>query len=1146
MTNLSFSRLATAYAIAFALVLPMAAQTPGTGAIKGSVYDPAGLPMANVPVRVVNEATKAARIVDTASDGLFTATLLTPGSYSVTVVQPGLEQKGSHSVLVSVGETSALRVNLSLASTGLTVEVNGDTEVVQAQSATLGRTVNDRAIQSLPLANRNFTQILSLSPGVVVALPDATALGRGSQDVTTVGNKTTANNIQFNGIDANNLAQNSASNASQEVGIAVPAPDTIQEFKVQTANYDASYGRGTGANVDLISKAGSGQFHGSLWEFVRNDIFNANLFFLKADGNQPRPELKQNQFGGALGGPILRDKLFFFGAYQGLRSRNGVGGALTTFLPALGTDRSAATLGAEFCGSGPTFAGGTQLACDGSNINPVALNLLNLKLANGRFVVPVPQKLLPVVAGQTPVGQSTFAVPATYNEDQYTANLDEAITPKDQLVARFFYSRAPTIQAFAPNAANVPGWSNSELDQNAMLVLGYTHVFNANFVNLARFGYTNFSGNSTVVEPISANDIGTESPQGTSAPTDPVPSFIVSGLFAVGDGGTPFLEGLTNSFIWQDTASMTHGRHSLSAGVEVKRYQVMVNSPFVSSGVAETLTLNDFLIGQNAAQNGSPDGMSNIFLTAASSGIFRKDQRYNDFAGFAKDDFRLNSRAALFVGLRYEIFGSPTEAHQRFASFDPSIASSSVPAGGSLSGFLVPHNFPGSLPDGVTRTNRDGFWPNNYADVSPRVGFAIRLSDTPTVLLRGGYGIYFDRLSAGLIENLVGQSPFALDQTLFFAQTAGSSEQQPFSPTLPATSSYPSFIPRFPGGAQTISSVDPNITDPYTHEFNLNIQTALGRDYLLEIGYVGTRSLHIPGGVEFNQALLASPQNPINGETTNTAANITNRLPFAGVATGSLIYQTRFLSNYNSLQASLTKRLRHDLQFLASYTWSKNLDQTSGTNGSPVYEEWLLSNNQNNPRQAYGPTDFDRKHRAVLSLVYQVPFYAGYTHATAHVFNGWEISTIAVAQSGSPLTITDSSAGGVYGNFENRAEAPASNPLKSGSIYSRVQSGYLNGAAFPSAPIAPFGLSSADTDFGDSRTGFLRGPGQRNIDLAVERSFRITEAIKLHFRTELFNLTNSPNFGNPNTNLSSGQAFGTISGTANNPRIIQFAAKILF
>jgi hypothetical protein len=816
----------------------------------------------------------------------------------------------------------------------------------------------------------------------------------------------------------------------------------------------------------------------------------------------------------------------------------------TLFLPALTSDRSAATLGAQFCSSGPTFAGGTQLACNGSNINPVALKVLNLKLPSGQFAVPSPQVLLSPTPGQTPIGESTFSIPSSYREDQFTANLDETVSPRDQMLARFFYSNAPTVQPFA--SANVPGWEGNELDKNAMLVLGYTRVLSPSMVNLARFGYTRFDGYSSIESPFSAADIGTQSPQGVSTAGTTMPGITVSGLFTVGNGGTPFQASATNSFVWQDTVSMTHGRNSLRAGVEAKHHQVSVDPPYLISGFMETLTFNDFLIGQSAAQNGSPNGLSNIEISGANSGNFRKDERYNDFAAFVQDDIRLSSRLAVFAGLRYEVFGAPTEKNGRLATFDPSIASLTAPASGTYSGFVVPKNFPGSIPTGVTRLNRNGLWADNYGDLSPRVGFAAQLTDRPTILLRGGYGIYFDRLSAGLVENLVNQPPFAQTQVLFDAQAGASSEQQPFNPLLPPASAYPLFMPRTAGGAQTLYPVDPHITDPYTQEYNLNVQASFAHDFLLEVGYAGTHSLHIPGGVEFNQALLASPQHPINGETTNTVANITNRLPYAGVSTGAIIYQTRFPAIYNGLLTSVTKRLSHGLQFLASYTWSKSMDETSGTNGSDVFEEWLLSNDQNNPRQAYGPTDFDRTHRAVLSLVYQVPFFASAGRSTGHVFDSWQISAIAVAQSGSPLTITDSNAGLVYGNFEDRAQRPTSNPMTSGSLFSRVQGAYLNAAAFPSAPMAPNGVSPSDTDFGNSSTGFLRGPGQRNIDLAVERSFPIVEAMRFSFRAEFFNLTNTSNFSNPNVVLSSGQAFGTISSAATNPRIIQFAGKILF
>lgn len=1122
------------------------AQTPGTGAIQGTVFDPSGRTVAKASVSIRNDATHTARVVVTNPDGNFSAPLLVPGSYSLAVKVEGFDEKDAHSVPVIVSETSTVEFHLALAKVGETVEVTADTEMAQTQSSSLGRAVDQQSIQALPLSNRNYTQILSLSPGVVVRLPDASQLGRGTQDVTANGQKTTANNIQFNGVDANNLSQNSAEADGEEVGVAVPAPDTIQEFKVQTGNYDATYGRGTGANVDVISRTGTDHFHGLAWEFLRNDDLNANNFFSKLTG-QPRPVLKQNQFGGALGGPILRARTYFFGAYQGLRSSNGEGDQVTATLPQLTGDRSAATLGAAFCAY-PTNAGGTQVACDGSNINPVALQLLNFKLASGQYAIPSPQINLPSQPGQVPIGESTYAIPATYKEDQYTVNIDHAVSQKNQLSGRFFYSHAPTVEAFSPNAANVPGWGTNELDQNTMLVLADTHVFNPQFVNVARFGYMRFAGDSSVQNPILASDIGTESPTGLSGAGIAATGITVDGLFTIGDAGTPMQQQTTNSFIWQDTASLTRGRQSIRAGAEVKRHQVMVNAPFSTTGLLDIRTFDDFLLGQSAAQNGSPSGVSNVTMSGGSSGDFRKDERYTDFAAFFQDDIKITPRLTLNAGLRYEIFSPPAEIHGHLVNFDPAVAQLAAPITGSFSGFLVSSNFPGTVPAGVTKLSRQGLWSTNYADLSPRFGFAYRLTNSPAVVLRGGYGIYFERPSAGLAESLLSNPPFSISQLFANAQNAGATLQAPFSPLLPSESSFPIFIPRIPGGGPTVVGMSSHFSEPYTEEYNFNTEFQLGRDYLAEIGYVGTRSVHVAGCGEFNQALLASPASPVYGATQNSVANVVQRAPYQGVAPGSYSCASSYSSNYNALQSSITKRLSHGLQFLGSYTFSRNLDETSGSSGSEVFELWLLTNDQRNPRGDYGLTDFDRTHRGVLSLTYTTPALASTPALVRHAIAGWQASGIFVAQSGTPITILDDNAGAVYGNypFENRAQLSGLRTTTTGSLHARALGGYLDPNGFTSAPEAPNGTNSGDTDFGNSGVGLVRGPGQHNLDMALERTIPIVESQSLHFRAEFFNVTNTPNFANPINSVSAGASFGIITATSSNPRIIQFALKYEF
>jgi hypothetical protein len=446
------------------------------------------------------------------------------------------------------------------------------------------------------------------------------------------------------------------------------------------------------------------------------------------------------------------------------------------------------------------------------------------------------------------------------------------------------------------------------------------------------------------------------------------------------------------------------------------------------------------------------------------------------------------------------------------------------------------------------KANRRTLWPTTYADISPRLGFAYLLTQHPEIVLRGGYGIYFDRLSGGLAENLVTQPPYSTFQFIAGSQNGPATLASPFTPLLPGLSSYPIFTSRIPGGGPTVVGLSTHMTDPYTEEYNANLQFGLGWNSLAEIGYVGTRSLHVAGCSEFNQALLASPGNPVNGATTNSVDNVVSRVPYTGIAPGSLECQTAYLANYNSLQASVTKHLSRGLQFLGSYTWSRSLDETSGSSGNQVFELWLLTNNQNDPRQSYGPTDFDRTHRAVFNFTYNLPRVADMNALLRYATSNWQASGILVAQAGTPITILDLSAGAVYGNysFENRAQLSGQPIATGGSISSRVIGHYLNASAFTSAPEAPGGTSASDTGFGNSGVGIVRGPSQRNLDMAMERKITITEAQSVHLRFEFFNLANTPNFANPNNMVGTGETFGKITAKSSNPRIIQVALKYQF
>jgi hypothetical protein len=1035
------------------------------------------------------------------------------------------------SIKVQTGDTTVVDIRLKLGVSSSTVEVTESVEMVESQSATLGKTTDAQALLSLPLANRNFSQILALSPGVVVAVPDAGAFGKNTQNVSVNGAKTTGNNFQFDGIDGNNLSENSASGFAPEPGIAIPAPDTIAEFKVQTGMYDASYGRSSGANVDIVSKSGSSAFHGNLWEFFRNDALNANDFFLNRNA-QPRPVLQQNQFGGTFGGPIVRDKTFFFVSYQGSIQVNGQApGALeSAILPPLTNDRSPAALGAIFGGQTGAF-GGVAVAPDGSNINPVALALLNMKLPNGTYAIPTPQTILP--GG---IGESTYSFPGRYREDQFTVNLDHNFRPADQLVARFFYSKDNTDQPFTPFASTVPGWGTTFDAANLIFTLSEAHTFANNITNLARVGYVRFQGLQTAQGAFSASDVGMATPAGL--PT--LPAIQIQGLFTMGSSGQPFYFQNTNTYVVQNTLSFTRGRHSVRLGAEAKHTPLILNAPFTTAGFILLQSFPDFLLGQSAAQNGS--GQSNLFESTGASGIFRKDERYTDYAGFVQDDYRVSSRLTLNAGLRYEFFGPPSETLGRLPNFDPAVASADVPPAGSFSGFLIPSNYPGTVPEGVTRTSGSNFWNKDYKDLGPRLGFALRLPGKAPTVLRGGYGIYYQRLSGELVLLNVGQLPFSLRQSLLGSQNAAATLAEPFVPPLPPNSAYPIFVPRTPESALAVGATSRAITSPYTQQYNLNVQHEFRHDYLWQIGYVGSKSTHLTGCVQFNQALIATPENPVNGQTTTTNENLAERVPFTGLAGGSYLCETSFNSSFNSLHTSVAKRMSHGLNFLVSYTFSKNLDYTSGTGGIDSLDVNFLGNDQTDPAASRGLNDFDRKHRLVASFLYRPPNPPFDLTVARLLLEDWQFSGVLVLQSGLPITVVDSTAGSVYGNLvgDSRPDCAGANLGSSGSLESRIN-GYFNTAAFAPPPTIGDG-----TGFGNCGVGILRGPDQRNLDLGVQRSFRITEASALDFRAEFFNFTNTPKFGQPVNDFAAGPAFGLITSSAGNPRIVQLALKYRF
>jgi hypothetical protein len=405
---------------------------------------------------------------------------------------------------VVVTEIATLNVQMVLGEKRETVEVTSSVQLVQSRSATLGTVVEDRTIRELPLSTRNYTQTLTMSPGVIADVNNAAELGKGTQDMYVNGASNISNNFQMDGTDANNFGSGRAGNFLQQGGIPIPNPDAIQEFKVQTTLFDAGYGRGAGANVDVVTKSGLNELHGSGFEFFRNDVLDANDFFLNGN-NQPRPTMKQNQFGGSLRGRFIKDRAFYFGSYQGTRQINGLSPSSlsSNFLPPLTNDRSAGTLGQEFCGQSGTF-GGVAVACDGSNINPVAVKLLNLKIPDGTFLIPTPQK---ITSG---VGFSAYSLPGRFDEDQFLINTDVVLSNAHRLAQHYFYSRAPQVSPFSPcfYAACTPGSAQDAIFRNDLASLKLTSAWSAHFVNEALVSFYRNTGVLTSESKIQDQGVG--------------------------------------------------------------------------------------------------------------------------------------------------------------------------------------------------------------------------------------------------------------------------------------------------------------------------------------------------------------------------------------------------------------------------------------------------------------------------------------------------------------------------------------------------------------------------------------------------------------------------------------------------------------
>jgi hypothetical protein len=1146
---------------------PAFGQTASTGALTGEITDPQGAVVAGVEVSVTNEATGEKRDAVSQDNGLYTVGLLRPGSYRVEFTKQGFKSSVKTGLQINITETRRLDLKLEVGSIQEQVIVVSDSQLLQTESPALGSVTDHEMVVNLPLVTRNYTQIVTLSPGIAAGVTNAAALGRGASgesqgNFRVHGASGADNNFQMNGVQINDLQASGFLSG----GVAVPNPDAIQEFKVQTGLYDASYGRNAGANVDVVTRSGANKFHGTAFEFLRNNALNANTWERNKVG-QPRGILKQNQFGFTLGGPILKDKLLFFGSYQGIRQINGVGGGATSSFssPAFTDDRSRVALGKLFDSCTPKPAcntgagGGVSVAADGSNISTPAFNLLNLKLPNGQYVIPTPQSVDPT-KGFALRGFSALSIPAKFDEDQFIINMDYLQSTKSKFAGRFFYANSTQDQSLPPTNLGGPAAAGFNWLTNNRLrnfSLAHTYTFSSRLLNQAEIGFHRTAAPTIQQEVFKWSDVG------VNAPVDgDFPAVAITGSMNLGGNG----QGLNlnqKHLTVQDTVTYIRGRHTFRFGGGITRSHLDIEKFHFLSGLIFQ-TWPDFLLGLPAgpvASGGNGSTTSNVTASIDLPGQLDRSWRLTDGNAYVQDDIKLTSSFTLNLGLRYERLENLGDEFGRNSGFDIALANPNPPAAGSIQGYVVSENIPISVPAGVKQLdNKYGILGVHQNNFGPRFGFAWRLSKTfipftDRMVLRGGFGTYFTRATGQPFIQLLTAPPFAQLRQLAGPPNAAASFANPFQPAL----TFPQFPAYSPTTQRSILIIDQAYRPPVAQQFGLNVQTDLGHSFVLEVGYVGNRGTHQIQNRSLNQALLASPASPIRGQTTNTVANVALRVPIQGfTAPGLNDVDSSASSWYHGLETSVSKRLTRGLQFLASYTFA-HAYSTAGRNTAAGGTSGVTGD-QNNPRSTYGRSEFDREHRFVFSYVYQLPNIQTSNSFVRGLLHGWSLAGVTTIQSGAPLTLTGTNTNNVFGITSDRAQlAPGctyENLVTSGSIESRLNN-YFNRSCIlrvdPNNPNSAatwvvVGNDGVAKGFGNSGVGIVVGPGQNNSDIAIVKRtpfHLLGEASNVEFRTEFFNAFNHTQFSNPSTNVSSA-AFGTITSTAVNPRIIQFALKLNF
>jgi len=1130
-----------------------AAWGQATARLTGTVKDASGGTVADVNVTLTNEATNITKTAKTDADGNYLFSSVEAGTYRLTLEHAGFKRNVQSGITLEVNQNGRLDVVLEVGQTGETVEVSAAVPQVDTTSAVLGKVEDTKRIQDLPLVDRNTLQLGLLQAGVFAPDPDDgsgnpfSVSGQRSESLTFLLDG--ADNTDFLG---NNIAVN-------------PNPDAVQEFKILTNNYDAEFGRSSGGIVNQVIKSGTNHVHGTVFEFLRNDVLNARDYFLPPD--QPKASFKRNVFGGTVGAPIIRDKTFIFGAYQGARRREGqVLPQLTVLSPAERTGDFG-----ELCGTAGNFdAAGNCTNSNGQQLldpngNPIPFNKFTPNPVSANYIA----KYLPLPTPSLAASNGFIsAATAAIDEDQGILRVDHTLTSRDTLSATYVINDVRDAFPFAINkgastGGNLPlGSGFTDTDRNQVLTLGWTHNFRRGWINEFRIS-ANRTANlqAKPTDTTSPADLGftnvlSDDPAGTAPPIIFTPGFNIG----PSPQGPTKLHDMTYQV--QDHVTIPHGRHEFKFGADIRRVQNNFNFDFFNNG--------SFTFGAGSAaplQNGTFTGdaladfvagfPTNFFqFSSAIYNIRTTSQHY-----YAQDTVKVVPRLTLTLGLRYEYNSPQYDKHNNIIGFFGPGAQSTV----------FPDAPPGVLYPGDPGTpNRALVYPdkNNFA---PRFGFAWDIFGNAKLVMRGGGGIFYDIEDGALNLQFGGQPPFGGIANNNFSSSdvtsASDFMSDPFTP-IGLTNPFPFasqgrvgqfFTPKISFAFVT----DPHFRTPYSENFNYGFQYQLTKDTAIEAVYVASLGRKLISTSDVNAPLPSIELQQIaNGGINEECAR-----PFAGCAdptdpNGTLqdistldTNKSNGVSASHQFQLTVDRRFSHGLSFRAAYTLAKTTDLTSGfRTRSSTYTDPF------DPRLDHALADFDATHRFVLSGSWELPIDRPFrgNRLMKKVTEGWQVNTIVSFQSGQPFTVFSNNDNSGQGNFldrpdivgtpgrfnpRNQSTFSADNATCAGWSGDVTGHFYFDPTAFDCTSPGNNEVGSLGS-FGNVGRNTLRGPGINNWDISFLKKIKLAEARALEFRAEFFNAFNHVQFLNPD-NQGFSSTFGQVSQTRG-PRLIQFALKFYF